>query len=218
MLHKETIENATLELLIKLQGKSYLQDFYLVGGTALALLFGHRKSDDIGLFSDTAFDTGSILEQVSADFPFKLHYSAKNTLKGSIDQVQVDLIAHRYPMVNQPEKIEGIRMWSLGDLIAMKLNAITVSGERAKDFIDIYYLLDHHPMDEMIHFYEIKYASYSTMNVLKSLIWFDDVNLSAWPVMLKHPTLKWETITRRISRAVKQYLDKTKDQRRKTKD
>lgn len=44
MLHKETVERSTLELLTKLQKKEYLSGFHLVGGTALALKLGHRKS------------------------------------------------------------------------------------------------------------------------------------------------------------------------------
>jgi len=43
MLHKETIDRSTLELLKKLQNKEYLDEFFLVGGKALALLYGHRK-------------------------------------------------------------------------------------------------------------------------------------------------------------------------------
>ncbi len=68
MLHKETVNPGTLELLIHLQKKNYLKGFYLVGGTALALQIGHRKSIDIDLFSDFEFDTLQILENLSADF------------------------------------------------------------------------------------------------------------------------------------------------------
>ena len=57
MLHKEAIDGATLGLLKSLQSKQYLKGFYLAGGTALALYNGHRRSVDIDLFSDFAFDT-----------------------------------------------------------------------------------------------------------------------------------------------------------------
>ena len=62
MLHKETVDPSTLELLIQIQQKEYLKGFYLVGGTALALRLGHRKSVDIDLFSNFTFDAGQMLE------------------------------------------------------------------------------------------------------------------------------------------------------------
>ena len=85
MLHQETVDESTLELLIQLQNKDYLKGFYLAGGTALALSMGHRKSVDIDLFSDFKFDTAAILENLSADFAFQLFFSASNTIKGSIN-------------------------------------------------------------------------------------------------------------------------------------
>jgi hypothetical protein len=81
MLYKEAIDRSTLELLIQLQQKEYLNRFYLAGGTALALRLGHRKSVDIDLFSDFSFDAGNLLEKLSADFNFELFFSAVNTIK-----------------------------------------------------------------------------------------------------------------------------------------
>ena len=136
MLHQETVDESTLELLIQLQNKDYLKGFYLAGGTALALSMGHRKSVDIDLFSDFKFDTAAILENLSADFVFQLFFSASNTIKGSINGIQIDILAHRYPLVGEPLFAENISMLSIEDITAMKLNAITVSGQRVKDFID----------------------------------------------------------------------------------
>ena len=206
MLFKETVGQSTLELLIQIQQKEYLKGFYLVGGTALALTMGHRKSVDIDLFSNFSFDVGQMLDNLSADFPFNLFFSANNTIKGSIGKVQVDILAHRYPLVREPVILEDISMLSVEDIIAMKLNAISVSGQRSKDFIDIYYLLDKYSVEEMICFYKMKYSNYNEVNVLKSLCWFEDVDLSDWPVLLKVPKLKWGTIKKKIKEATNTYL------------
>jgi len=206
MLHKETVESSTLDLLIRLQKKEYLKGFYLVGGTALALKMGYRKSIDIDLFSNFNFDTGYILENLSTDFPFQLFFSANNTLKGSIENVQIDILAHRYPVIGEPIISENISMISVEDIIAMKLNAISVSGQRVKDFIDIYYLLDEYSIAEMIAFYKKKYTQYNEANVLKSITWFDDVDLSDWPVLIKTPKLKWETVKKRIIETTSSFL------------
>lgn len=206
MLHQESIDQSTLELLIKLQKKEYLKGFYLVGGTALALTIGHRKSVDIDLFSDFNFDAGFMLENLSADFNFELFFSANNTLKGSIDGIQIDILAHRYSLVRVPMVIDDISMLSVEDIVAMKLNAISVSGQRVKDFIDIFYLLDEYTVGEMIGFYKLKYPHYNEVNVLKSLNWFEDVDLSDWPVILKTPKLKWGTVTKKIKDSTNIFL------------
>lgn len=208
MLHKSTIDESSLELLRQLQQKEYLKGFYLVGGTALALKMGHRKSVDLDLFSNFSFDTNQLLENLSADFPFKLLFSANNTLKGSINQVQVDILAHRYPLVAEPVIIENISMLSNEDIAAMKLNAISVSGQRVKDFIDIYYLLRTYTVEEMTEFYKKKYSQYNDANVLKSLCWFDDIDLSDWPVLLESPQLNWKTVKNSIEKATLTYLKK----------
>jgi len=208
MLHKSTVDESTLELLRQLQQKDYLKGFYLVGGTALALKMGHRKSVDLELFSNFSFDTTQLLENLSADFPFKLLFSANNTLKGSINKVQVDILAHRYPLIAEPDNVENISILSNEDIVAMKLNAITVSGQRVKDFIDIYYLLNSFTVEEMIGFYKKKYAQYNDANVLKSLCWFNDVDLSDWPVLLEAPQLNWKTVKNKIEKTTLIYLKK----------
>lgn len=208
MLHTQTVEHTTLELLKSLQDKDYLHGFNLVGGTALALYLGHRTSIDIDLFSNFDFDTAQMLELIQHDYPLQLYYTAPNTIKGSIENVRVDFIAHRYPFLNQPVEIDGFRMLSEPDIIAMKLNAISTSGQRSKDFIDIYFALESkkYSLANMLKFYQKKYSQLGDMHVLKSLMYFDDVDLSDWPVLLKKPHLKWLEISERIEREVLQLL------------
>jgi len=210
MLYKETVDDTTLELIKKLQKAEYLQDFLLVGGTALALQLGHRKSVDIDLFSNFNFDTQQILEQISHDFQFKVFYTAANTLRGSINNIQVDILAHRYQYVGEKVIIENISQISLQDISAMKLNAISTSSQRVKDFIDIYYLLKIFKMNEIINFYKQKYIQENEINILKSLVYFDDVDLSDWPLMVKEPKLKWNDIKKNITKKVTDFVKNPK--------
>jgi hypothetical protein len=210
MLHTETVENSTLELLKSLQSRDYLNGFYLVGGTALALHMGHRTSIDIDLFSNFDFDVAHMIEMIQHDYPLQLYYTAPNTIKGSINGVRVDVIGHRYPYLNEPGEIDGYRMLSVPDITAMKLNAISTSGQRSKDFVDIYFVLENkeYSLGDMLKFYQEKYNQHGDMHVLKSLIYFDDVDLSDWPVLLRNPQLKWSEVMQKIEDEVLELLSK----------
>ena len=126
MLYTEAVDASTLELLKSLQSRQYLRGFNLAGGTALALYNGHRKSADIDLFSDFSFDTSMMLENLVQDFDFNLLFSAPNTLKGAISEIEVDIIAHRYKLIFSPLTEDNINILSEQDIIAMKLNAISI--------------------------------------------------------------------------------------------
>jgi len=191
-----------------LQSKSYLKDFHLVGGTALALYYGHRRSIDIDLFTNTSFETSELLEEIQNDYEFQLYQTSINTLKGIIKGVNIDLITHRYPLLNPLLVVEGVRMLSIPDIIAMKLNAISVNGQRSKDFIDIYFSLENYSIEEMLTFYRSKYNQISDMHVLKSLVFFDDVDLSDWPVLSREIDLKWKNVQKKINKEVVNYMKK----------
>jgi len=205
---REAVEIQTLELIKRLQGKEYMKGFCLVGGTALALYLGHRKSVDIDLFTNVSFDASLLLENIHQDFQYQLTFTAGNTLKGSIDNIEVDFLAHRYPYILNPVTLSGIIMLSMQDIAAMKFNAISTSGQRSKDFIDIYYLLEYFDLKTMLSFYRTKYNQENDTFILKSLIYFDEVDLSDWPVLVKKPNLKWNDVKRRLEKSVMQYIKK----------
>ena len=208
MLHAEAIDDSILGLLRSLQSKEYLKGFYLAGGTALALYLGHRKSLDIDLFSNFEFDVARMLENINQDFTFQLFYTSPNTLKGTIGNIKTDIIAHRYPYVKEPVIRDSFFVLSEEDIIAMKLNAILTSGQRIKDFIDIYYLLDKYDIDDILRFYKTKYNQENDGLILKSLIYFDDVDISDWPILIKDLGIKWSGIKKRIEKAILQYVKK----------
>ena len=206
MLYTETIDKTTLVLLKSLQSRDYLKNFLLVGGTALALYTGHRKSIDLDLFSCLDFNSADLLEQLHQDYDYQIYHSAKNTLKGKIKQINVDFLAHRYPLIDKINTTKKFRLISEKDIVAMKLNAIATSGQRSKDFIDVYFLLEKYRMAKMLEFYSNKYRQSNNTQILKSLIYFDDVDLSDWPVLIKEPNLKWQNVKKRIEERVLELL------------
>jgi len=90
------------------------------------------------------------------------------------------------------------------DIAAMKLSAITNRGTK-KDFIDLYYLLKHYSLEQMVSFYTTKYGESSVFMVLKSLTYFDDAELDVSPNVLDR-TINWSTIKNTITNEVKLLL------------
>lgn len=174
-----------------------LNDFFLVGGTALSLQIGHRISIDIDLFSQSPFDENAILRYLESQNKLQLDYLAKNTIKGQITGTKVDLITHSYPLIEDLKVIEGIRMASLEDIAAMKLNAIIGNGSRLKDFIDIAYLSCYIPLKRMIGAYEQKYSLRNPLLVLKGLSYHLDINFNE-PIKMMNDKFVWKKIEKRL--------------------
>lgn len=178
MLHKDPfiIAPATFELTQQLQAIPELKEFYLVGGTALALQLGHRNSIDIDLFTQNDINIPDLKEVLSQHFNFKLDREFKNTILAVINNVKTDFIRHNYPFVRPPIKEEGITFLSKEDIAAIRLNAISNSGKRLKDFIDVYFLMQHFSINDMLGFFAIKYPDYNTMIPLRAINYFDDID------------------------------------------
>lgn len=209
MLHKnpEIVSPETFALIQQLQAFEELSSFHLVGGTALALQLNHRNSIDIDLFSQTDFDYELLATFLKSKFSFEEKFVRKNTIIGFINQIKVDFIKHPYEYVNPPITEEEITFLSKEDIAAMKLNAIINSGQRLKDFIDVYFLLEYFSVEDMLAFFEKKYPNKNPLIALKALTYFNDIDETIEPPKLVKP-LPVEKITKRINEAVK-YTHKT---------
>lgn len=189
--NKEVILPNTLELLKQLQNDIVLSDFFLVGGTSLALQIGHRLSIDLDLFTQKNIDTQQLESHLSESYGFFSDYIAKNTLKGFINNVKTDFITHNYPLVNPLVKENSFRLASLEDIAAMKLNAIAHSGNRQKDFFDIYFLLEHYSLASLLKAYEKKYPQSNPVIALKGLVYFEDIDFEIEdPVLARKVTFE----------------------------
>lgn len=197
MLHKETIDTSTLELLKRLMTDKRLEDFVLVGGTALSLQIGHRISVDLDLFVNHDFEAEEMREYLERTYHLETDYMALATVKGEINGIQLDCIAHSYPWIRPFVEEEGIRLASIEDICAMKLNAIAGNGSRIKDFVDVSYLSSRFSLRQMLSFYEEKYHANPLMP-LKGIVFFDDINKTAPVKMTDGKPLDWKKIEKRL--------------------
>ena len=174
-----------------------LCSFRLVGGTALALQLGHRISVDLDLFTDTAFDEQHLREYLERNYGLQTDFMSRSTLKGEIDGVQIDCIAHEYPWLQEPTEEENIHLAGMPDICAMKLNAIAGNGTRIKDFIDIAWLSSHFTLNQMLDFYEHRYNA-NVLMPLKAIIYFDEINFDEPVHLTNGKKVNWKTYEKRL--------------------
>ncbi len=182
MLHFESVPDSVRNLLTQLAPAPALADFALGGGTSLALRFGHRISVDLDFFTPREFDPGQLTGQLAIEGATQIN-RAGNSLTLDACGTKLDFLRHAYPLLAPPDEIEGIRLLSLRDVAAMKLNAIANRGAK-KDFFDLVELQRHHPLPAMIEWFEAKYRSADRFTVIRSLAWFEDADAEPDPVSL----------------------------------
>ena len=103
----------------------------------------------------------------------------------------------------QPDTLELLkRLASDKDIAAMKINAIIGRGTR-KDFIDLYVLLQHYSLSQIMDFYKRKYPEFSEYRALLSMTYFDDAEMQDMPRMFIDTP--WEEMKKTIVEAVKRY-------------
>ncbi len=202
MLHKGSsiIAPETFKLIQELQTIPELKEFYLVGGTALALQLGHRGSIDIDLFTQNEFNDNVIVELINKQYTIIEIFRRKGSIICLINNIKTDFIRHDYELLRQPLTEEGITFLSKEDIAAMKFHAIIQSGKRLKDFIDVYFLLEHFSLKQMIDFFSAKYKYSNPMIAMKAINFFDDIDPNIDPPKLLEP-LPLKKITRRIQEA-----------------
>ncbi|MCF8297643.1 MAG: nucleotidyl transferase AbiEii/AbiGii toxin family protein [Saprospiraceae bacterium] len=205
MLHYETVDSKTLGLLKILQQIPELSNLRLVGGTALALQLGHRKSIDLDLFGDINSDSITISQQLDKIGSVTVLKKSKNINIYLIDNIKVDIVNYHYKWLESSNIVDELVLAGKKDIAAMKLAAITGRGTK-KDFIDLFFLLEHYKLDEIFSFYMQKYHDGSLFLVLKSLLYFDDAEQDESPVMLIDTN--WELVKQEIKLKVENYLNK----------
>jgi hypothetical protein len=141
-MHTEIFNKNQVELLPLV--KQFKKEFYLVGGTAIAMHIGHRRSIDFDLFKLSTLKPKSIIQTIS-DFDFPYIVTRRVTEQLNVNIHDVKFTFFQYPFkVSANEKLEDIlRLPNLIDLAAMKAYAL---GRRTKwkDYVDIYFILKDH--------------------------------------------------------------------------
>jgi hypothetical protein len=175
-------------------------DFFLAGGTALALLEGHRISIDLDLFSATFEDPEYLLLTVERALPNAVAtLIAPRTLYLDIDGTSVSMMGYEYPPLAPVLRTEPdlLPLASRDDIAAMKLAAIASRGSR-KDFVDLWWLVTRHrSLPEYLGLFSEKFRARDVGHVVRALTFFDDADLE--PPLRYLAEIDWDRVKRDIA-------------------
>lgn len=203
MLSIQTVKPDTLELLKAISTQPEVQNTRLVGGTSLALQYGHRQSVDLDFFGCLPEDKDVLIDAVKRAGDVTVLNRSKSIIQMVVKQVKVDFVDYsRYPWIDEPINGDGFVLASDKDIAAMKVNAIIGRGTR-KDFIDLYALLQHYSLPEIMDFYRQKYPEFSEYRALLSMTYFEDAEMQDMPLMFIDTP--WEMMKKTIIKAVEAY-------------
>ena len=196
-MYTETLAPETRRVLEKISRQPFIRDFYLVGGTALALHLGHRESIDLDFFSAENFVLEKLKKEIPALGQYRLTNEEDGTLDGMLDDVKLTFIRYAYPLLFPLVDWSGVQLADERDIACMKIDAISSRGSR-KDFIDLYFLLEKYSLSALFSFFEQKYShiEYNKLHLLKSLAYFDDAEEDVMPKMLK--SVSWDVVKEKI--------------------
>ncbi len=202
-MYKNTLLPATDKVVQKIQGATFLQQFYLSGGTALALHLGHRESEDLDFFTPETFDPQHLQSEVQRFGQLESVEIAEGTLNTFLDTVKLQFLHYPYPLLEATTYWEGLSLSSIIDVACTKIITISMRGSK-KDFVDLYFLLKQYSLHELFEKLDQKYqgVNYNRAHLAKSLIYFEDAETQPMPRMLQN--VQWEEVKTSITQAVKQ--------------
>lgn len=194
--HWETITPDIRQVMAYLGQQSFIQRFYMAGGTALALQIGHRRSLDLDFFSEmdeVLPDTQEEILKALATLSPKTIERAIGNLVLEAKGVRLGFFSYGYPLVEPTQSVEGIALASPMDIGLMKLDAI-ISRASRKDFYDLYFIAQIISLDTLLEMGETKYpfARDFEAEAVQGLVFFENADRDIQPDLLIH--VPWDEV------------------------
>lgn len=202
--HWEALTPETRQAFHKAASLPFIGQFYLAGGTGLALHLGHRFSVDLDFFSPTPDAVGpqvrAVLRTALDDPTLSITHDEDATFVATWREVGLSFFRlHLYPLAQQPVLVEGVPVATVEEIGAMKLASIIGRGTR-KDLVDLYYILQQVSIERLFEVAAVKYARVRTFTIsaTRALAYFDDAEALPMPLMIDHAP--WTTMRRFLER------------------
>lgn len=173
--------------------------FYLAGGTALALQLGHRRSIDFDLFSDKDFRNDLIIKKIMRYYPISQTFiNSKDEL--TIKTHEVRITWYNFPFV-VPHKVKWGKIITMPDVKTIAAMKIYSLGQRAKwkDYVDLYFIFQKYSLSEIVNRAEKLFAGNFNERLLREqLDYFADVDYSETVEYLPEMAVSDEIIKQKL--------------------
>lgn len=176
ILRQETITD-TMRAVARVVFDNLDPEYYLAGGTALALYIGHRKSVDLDYFIAKPIDTLALKNKLTLVFPkatVEIIFETKNTLWCIIDGVKVSFISRLENPLEPVKSVDFFRLASIKDITVMKLVAIC-GREEYKDYFDLACLAKETDVRSWISWWQEVYPEQDIMSWVVALSAVDSI-------------------------------------------
>ncbi|MBI5620830.1 nucleotidyl transferase AbiEii/AbiGii toxin family protein [Candidatus Gottesmanbacteria bacterium] len=188
-------------------------DYYLAGGTALALQLGHRTSLDFDFYSSGKLEGEKLATRIKQALPtITISSQTDDTFQAIAAGVNISVFYYPYHLLHALIDYPPIQLASLEDIAAMKIVAL-VQRARQRDFWDIYYLIERLGIANVIASAYRKYPWYeeNSQIVLRALTYFEDADgdEEVSRVTIFDKNLRWTDVKEKIRQEVKTYLKET---------
>ena len=157
--------------------ESFAREYYLVGGTAIALQLGHRVSIDFDMFKQGIIHKSKIIAKLKAyQLDYQLLYTDSDSFHIVVNDVKITFFNYPFAVATML-RFGKIKMPDLLHLAAMKAYAL---GRRAKwkDYVDLYFILNQGiTLDNISDLAQSIFEGLFSAKLFKQqLCYFDDVN------------------------------------------
>ncbi len=175
-MHLEALSDKGKGILSALKN---LNDFYLAGGTALALQIGHRKSVDFDFFSEKEIkeDLFDKVRSMFSQHSVSLSVNNPDELTIFIDGIKTTFLKYPFPLLLKLVDYEGIKLLGIKEIAATKAYTIGRRGSY-KDYVDLYFVMleKYSDLNEIIELAEAKYGDiFNARLFLEQLVYLEDV-------------------------------------------
>jgi predicted nucleotidyltransferase component of viral defense system len=196
--HKEILPASSNEILVTLVPILPFSQFYLAGGTGLALMLGHRLSRDFDFFSPGLFNEDELIQKIQSLLDFTIVAKSEHTLHLIVKEIKLTFIGYNYPLLFQTHRYKletgvDIEVADERDIACMKISAVSSRGTK-RDFVDLYMVAQMYNLSELFALFKRKFSltPYNNIHILKSLTYFADAELDPMPEMLV--PISWDSV------------------------
>lgn len=205
ILHLEVLDENRKKVLEKIS--NFKDIFYLAGGTSLALQLGHRDSIDFDFFTQDNFDENKLIEKIEEVFGIEniqIIQLERGTVTALIDgEIKISFFNYKYNLLEKVTESEYLNLASVLDIACMKMSAIC-SRSTNKDYVDLYFILKDVSLDFILENVKIKYPTLDINVILKSLVYFEDIELEPLMMYLEKD-LDFKIVENFLIKKVKEY-------------